>query len=496
MWLKIGKFEWKIVIALLITAAAPLVFNVFFVDRLVKESMSIGLNERVLSGLRSGVDLFKEVIESRIRLLRLQGYALVHENKFLQSVKRGDFSTIQQYLEKLIAANTSIEQVRLLAAESLVIEEKNPLVFPQHEWKKKTESWDMPDGHRLEVTLAISKKFLNASAKLRDLVVTLENVQDNFQPWQIAYYKLFLFIYTWILVAAVVLGLFLSRSVTKRLARLVLATEGVARGDWNVRVKVGSADEIGSLAFSFNLMMDEIQRGRDQISYLEKISSWQEIARRLAHEIKNPLTPIQLSVQELHRSYNGSDPIFLSKLNTSAEIVEEEVGTLRRLVETFSEFAKMPPVIAEEVKLNTFVAEFLKYNPQFDERVTFCPSSESINVKLDRDLMRMVLQNLVTNGLEAAQSQGTVHIEMCREDNWGVIRVIDRGPGIPEEIREKIFQPYFTTKSDGTGLGLAIVKKIVVQHKGEIYVKDGEVSGSVFTIRLQVESPNKAEELP
>jgi two-component system nitrogen regulation sensor histidine kinase NtrY len=485
--LRIRKFEWKIILALLMTAAAPLVITVFLVDRLVEESMAVGVNERVLSGLQAGVDLYKETIESRIKIVRLQGRALAQDSVFQAAIGKGELEQARQRIVDLVAGNPSVSRVRVLAGDGVVVEGKSPREFPDTRFKSKTEELDLPDGHRLEVTYVIGRGFLAASDKLRELVLTLENVRENFQPWTIGYYRLFLFIYVWILVAAVVLGLLLSRSVTRRVANLVRATRQAARGDLNARVPVKSRDEIGSLSESFNRMMDEIQRGRDRIVYLEKISSWQEIARRLAHEIKNPLTPIQLAVQELHRSYRGDDPQFLSKLNDSVEIVEEEVGTLRRMVETFSEFAKMPAVQAVPVELSAFVAEFIKHSPHISSRVEFKPGPHLVGVRLDKDMMRRVLTNLVTNGLEACEPDGVVRLEVERGDGWGTLRVIDRGKGLSKEDRDRIFQPYFTTKRDGTGLGLAIVKKIVLQHGGEISVEDGEGSGTIFTVRLRTD---------
>ncbi len=485
--LRIRKFEWKITLALLMTAAVPLVFTIFIVDRLVAESMAVGLNEQVLSGLRAGVDLYKEVIESRIRIVRLQGDALVRDAAFLDFVSQKDAPGVKARLEDLVAGNPSISRARLLAGDTAEVQESSPLTFKPDEWKSKIEKWELPGGRRLEVTLVIRKDFLVASKSLRDLVVTLEDVKANFQPWKMGYYKLFLLIYTWILVSAVVLGLLLSRSVTRRVARLALATRQAAAGDLNVRVPVKSADEIDELCASFNRMMDEIQRGRDRIVYLEKISAWQGIAQQLAHEIKNPLTPIQLAVQELHRSYRGDDQAFERKLDDSLEIVEEEVATLRRLVETFADFSKMPRVQAEPVELNAFVAEFLKHNPHIAGQVEFEPGP-AVNVQLDRTMMGRVLINLVNNGLEASKSGAGVNIEVVRGDGWGTVRVSDHGDGLSEEARGRLFQPYFTTKSQGTGLGLAIVKKIVLQHGGEITVEDGRSSGTVFKVRLRAES--------
>jgi len=234
--LRIRKFEWKIILALLMTAAAPLVITVFLVERLVEESMAVGVNERVLSGLRAGVDLYKEAIEARIKVVRLQGRALAEDPVFQKAVGKGELEVARQRIEELVSGNPSVGRVRVLAGDGVVVEKKSPREFPDAQYRSKTEEWDLPDGHQLEVTFVIEKKFLAASDKLRELVLTMENVRENFQPWTIGYYKLFLFIYVWILVAAVVMGLLLSRSVTRRVANLVKATRQAAKGDLTVRV--------------------------------------------------------------------------------------------------------------------------------------------------------------------------------------------------------------------------------------------------------------------
>lgn len=482
---RLGKFEWKIILALLLTAAAPLSFTWLVVDRLVEESMSMGLNDQVIGSLRSGVDLYKEVIESRIRIARLQGRHLAFEPAFVKAVEERDGALLLALLEDLVAGTSWVSQARVVKGEQVLASAKSPAEFPADRWKSKHDGWDLGDGSRLELTFVIGTEFLDSSGELRDLVVTLENLEENFQPWKMGYYKLFLFIYSWILLAAVILGYLLARSVTKRVAKLVEATNLAAQGNLDVRVGVSSHDEIGSLGQSFNSMLDDLQRNRDRIVYLEKISSWQEIARRMAHEIKNPLTPILLAVQELHRSYRGDDGGFRSKLNDSLEIVEEEVGTLGRMVDSFSEFARLPTVQAESADLMVFVSEFLKLNPQYAGKVVFEPDDRQVPVMLDRVLMGRVLSNLIDNGLEANPVDEQVKLVVEPSGEWAILEVTDRGEGLNDETRERLFLPYFTSKEEGTGLGLAIVKKIVLQHGGEIFVADGVESGTVFTVRLR-----------
>ncbi len=483
---RIGTFEWKIILALLLTAAAPLIFTLLMIGRLVEESMAIGINQRVLTALRDEVDLYKEAIESRMRIARLQGQALVRDPAFQREVGGGQETLVRERLQELLTNNPWISQARVLSgADTPFAQAHNPTNPVDNAWKFKTDRWPIVPGYLLELTFGISSEFLEKSERLRDLVQTVDTLEANLQPLKIGYYQKFLFIYIWILVAAVVLGVWLSRSVTKRVNALAKATRQAGAGNLAVRVPTRGSDEIGLLAQSFNSMLDEIQRSRDRIVYLEKVSSWQEIARRLAHEIKNPLTPIQLVIQELHRSYRGDDPVFVGKLKDALEIVEDEVGALRRMVETFSEFARMPAAAPTPGELNNFVAEFLKHNPQLSERIEFEPYYQPVRVELDRTLMNRVLINLVSNALEASDEHDRVRIEIGDEHGFGTLSVIDRGRGLSPEARERIFQPYFTTKATGTGLGLAIVKKIILQHGGEISVADGEQRGTVFIIRLR-----------
>jgi nitrogen fixation/metabolism regulation signal transduction histidine kinase len=198
------------------------------------------------------------------------------------------------------------------------------------------------------------------------------------------------------------------------------------------------------------------------------------VARRLAHEIKNPLTPIQLAVQELASKYRGDDPQYQRLLATAQEIMNEEVGVIRRLVDDFSAFAKLPKVEPVAVDLGQVVDDFARAHPEWQSalRVT---RGVSVPAMCDRMLIRRVLANLVENAIHAASEAGhepQVRIEARTQAGTAVLTVDDNGPGVPVDARERIFDPYMTTKEHGTGLGLAIVRKIVLDHGGDVHVSD------------------------
>jgi nitrogen fixation/metabolism regulation signal transduction histidine kinase len=289
-----------------------------------------------------------------------------------------------------------------------------------------------------------------------------------------------------------------ARSVSRRVATVAEAARKAARGDLSIAVPESGADEIWELAVAFNRMLRQINRSRARIEYLQNMGAWQQMARRLAHEIKNPLTPIQLAVEETHSKYDGNDPKFRALLDTTVEIVREEIATLRRLVSEFSEFARMPKaspareslqVILGDLKKSTDLAKHEKIVVDVE-----VPSQDQ-TLAADRQMLRRALDNVVQNAVQAITEAGRGgHIEVhthIAEEGRILIDIDDDGPGISEDKRAAVFDPYFTTRREGTGLGLAIVKKIIVEHGGMIVCEASPLGGARFRISLP---PSESEE--
>jgi two-component system, NtrC family, nitrogen regulation sensor histidine kinase NtrY len=246
------------------------------------------------------------------------------------------------------------------------------------------------------------------------------------------------------------------------------------------------------------------------------------MARRLAHEIKNPLTPIQLAVQEVHRRYSEGNAKYQQLLDTTLEIVEDEVATLRRLVSEFSEFARLPRAELREQDLAAFLRDQHRHLALVDDPAVgslegseFEPAEHSADVtwgerqllhtasgielllelevdsaptRLDRQMFGRALVNLVRNATQALaaqeRSRGRVVLRLSREADQWALDVEDNGPGISEEMQETAFDPYITTKAEGTGLGLAIVKKIVMEHGGSVCAERSPLGGARIRICL------------
>jgi nitrogen fixation/metabolism regulation signal transduction histidine kinase len=304
-------------------------------------------------------------------------------------------------------------------------------------------------------------------------------------------------------VIALAAGALVSRSVVRRVSALAGATRQVASGDLSIRVAEIPMDEVGALGAAFNRMLGEVETSRNRIEYLSRLASWQEMARRLAHEIKNPLTPIQLAVQEVHRRLVGLPEEHRKLLDIALEIVEAEVGTLRRLVTEFSQFARLPESHIEASDLRDFLADLerevvARGDFFLDLAAAQVPANLSLEfvipngpapLAFDAQMLRRVAVNLIRNAAQACHAVGgKIRVSAKRVSDGYELCFDDDGPGVPAQTRAQVFEPYVTTKDDGTGLGLAIVKKIVMDHRGDVEMLVSPTGGARVRISLPAEA--------
>jgi signal transduction histidine kinase len=285
------------------------------------------------------------------------------------------------------------------------------------------------------------------------------------------------------LALALLAGVMLSRRITRPLEALTDASRRIAGGELEVRVEERAAGEVRTLIDTFNRMTGDLKATTEKLVQSERIAAWQEVARRLAHEIKNPLTPIKMSLETLLALGKRNDPRFGAMFEQSAGAVLEEVERLKRTVDEFSQFARLPRPTLQRLSLTDLSAQVLAlYAPH---KVTY--RSEllpGVFVEADRDQLTQVLVNLVKNAEEAmADSGGEVLVRVGGEDAKAWVEVHDQGPGVPVDQRARIFEPYVTTKSGGTGLGLAIAARIALEHSGRLELLDA-VRGARFRLTL------------
>ncbi|MGH7724142.1 MAG: ATP-binding protein [Candidatus Eiseniibacteriota bacterium] len=285
------------------------------------------------------------------------------------------------------------------------------------------------------------------------------------------------------LFVAVCIGLVFAYRISRPVRALALAAQRVSHGDLAVRLPAGPADEVGELMASFNTMTVDLQGARDRLLRGERQAAWAQIARRLAHEIKNPLTPIQLAIEDVERSRQRGDADLDQSITRAAQTIKAEVRTLRELVREFNDFARSPAPRPEPVDVNELLDRAIDlYVPSTVEvrrDYAFAPA----RVTADPDLLARAFGNLVKNACEAMDGRGEILLETRGDSDGVTVAVADTGPGIAEEDRDRIFTPYFTTKTEGTGLGLTVVRRVVEDHGGTLDLAPGG-PGARFIVRL------------
>ncbi len=301
----------------------------------------------------------------------------------------------------------------------------------------------------------------------------------------------FVVIYAVILVLALAVALLMAERLSDPIRRLASGANTVAAGDWGYRLDVKSGGEIGRLVEAFNEMVSRLDAQRRRLVDMERMATWREMARHLAHEIKNPLLPIRLTIQELRDQYNGEDPKYRETVNESVRVIGDELDHLQKLVKEFSSFARMPELVPRVESLDSLVRDVAKLYTQTPIAIEVDPKLKPF--AFDSDQMRRVIVNLLDNARSALE--GTEHAEirigLRQNGDDAVIEIADNGHGIPEENLARVFDPYFSTRKEGSGLGLAIVKNIVLLHGGAIEARSGggALGGATFVIRLPTGGP-------
>ena len=300
------------------------------------------------------------------------------------------------------------------------------------------------------------------------------------------------FTYTWLLLAAsvwiasLVLLVYLAHRISRPIQQLTAGLSQLAAGDLATRVEVRSDDETGRAIRAFNDMAERLQRSTERLVYLTQLASWRTLARKMAHEVKNSLTPIRLTVEEMLARYGDRDRAFVEQ---AAQIVVEEVESLERRVRAFSQFAAEPPVLPVPLDLNALLEEriaFLKCgHPELKYDLRLDDSHPT--ALADQDLVKGILTNLLENAAEAAGEGGRILGITAVNNGSALVEVHDSGPGLSEQIRQSLFQPSISFKKGGMGLGLSISRKGALLTGGDIVLVKGELGGAAFRVLLPVE---------
>jgi nitrogen fixation/metabolism regulation signal transduction histidine kinase len=288
---------------------------------------------------------------------------------------------------------------------------------------------------------------------------------------------------------SIVLSLWIAARVSRPIEELARAAEDVAGGNWEAQVPEHGRDELSVLAKSFNHMTTQLASQRDRLIQTERVAAWRELARRLAHELKNPLFPLQLTVENLVRARALSPEEFDEVFHESTRTLGMEIANLKTIIGRFSDFSKMPRPQLERVDVKQVVERVrslygsgLHNGAPIHFKVEL--ADEPMPIDADPELLHRALSNLVLNAKDAMPDGGTLTLAARPSGDRVEIRVSDTGQGLTPEECERLFTPYYTTKQHGTGLGLAIVQSVIADHNGKIAVESKAGEGAAFIITL------------
>jgi len=284
---------------------------------------------------------------------------------------------------------------------------------------------------------------------------------------------------------ALALLVYIAHRISRPIQKLTAGLAGLAAGDLGARVEAQRDDEIGRAIQAFNHMAGKLQQTTERLVYLRQLGSWQQLARKMAHEVKNSLTPIRLTVEEMLVRYDEADRGFMEQ---ATQIVVDEIETLERRVRAFSQFAAEPPVTPFEVDVNSVLQERIAFLKTAHPEVTYeCRlEDQAPHIFADQDLIKGILTNLLENAAEAAGAGGKILGVTQAEFGRVAIEVHDSGPGLSEQARTSLFQPTISFKKRGMGLGLSIARKSALLSGGDIELVKGELGGAGFRVLLPV----------
>ena len=297
-------------------------------------------------------------------------------------------------------------------------------------------------------------------------------------------------IYFFLILLSIVVAIFVSNNITKPLELIQERFRAIDLGKQNEPIAYNSNDEIGSLIREYNRMVSELSDNAEKLAKSERESAWREMAKQIAHEIKNPLTPMKLSVQYLQKAWKDEIPDFDKRLEKFSNSLISQINNLSSIATEFSNFAKMPRARAEEVNIIAKLSDSINLlesteNVQFE---TDFKGIEELYVFADKEQVLIVFSNLIQNGIQAVPKGREAVIKIKAEEIKDNVKIsiTDNGSGVPEELKDKLFIPNFTTKSSGMGLGLAIVKNIIVNAGGEIWYETQMDVGTTFYVTFPV----------
>ena len=339
----------------------------------------------------------------------------------------------------------------------------------------------------LYIVRFMDPKVINYLKQTGEAVSFYYSVQESKTGIKITFAVIYLLVVTLFLFLSIIISINFASRLTTPIINLIGASEKISSGDLNAKVpKINTDDEFKKLNENFNSMIDKLKKQQDKLLLSERHLAWESVARKLAHEIKNPLTPIQLSIDRIREKYlikvDDKDNNFSEYLNT----ITKQIKDIELLLNEFSDFARMPKPVLKKINLNKLISRSINLHKLSEAKIKFNLSKKnsSIEINGDEGQLNRVFINLIKNSIESinekkiknADFKGKINVDIEEDSDYIFVTTVDNGIGFDQVDKKKMLTPYFTTKKKGTGLGLAVVTKIISDHNGSILfnsIKDG-----------------------
>jgi len=503
-----ARFKTRLLLFFAVVVVLASVPQGIFAIHFIRTALDSWFGANTGQALRAGLDLALDYYDDQSRTIEKFSESRVFDSLMggaaeqpaqtwdtIQAVSPtiSSFQLLDGDMERVYAGGDSAlflspEQIRAARIGQAARESTEEVSFI----RLRTDSPGLPDGWSVVLGVRLPNEFDQKAQQLTSAIELFTQLDQFRSAFLVAVTAFFVFFSFPLLLLAILVAFFLSDEIMRPILSLEEATRRVAEGDYSFRILTRSRDDLGMLVDSFNSMVSELDRSRRKILQTEKVAAWQEIAQRLAHEIKNPLTPIKLSAERMLRKYEQGSEEFDKIFQRSVGSIIREVDALNELLSEFRNFSRLPEPDYQQVAIRELVADAVAgYEGYQNIHISYETIPESLIVPVDYRQMKQVLTNLFQNALDAMNGRGEifVHGHVVRKGNsdYCRVQVQDTGPGIDTDEQNKVFHPYFTTKRHGTGLGLSIVERIVFDHDGQIWFESERNIGTTFFIDLPTE---------
>lgn len=472
------NFREKVFASFFIVSVIPIVLLALYTRSFIKNKYDINFQNQIISDLNLVSQSLKG---SNLNFTSLDSLSKDQNNLLVKSLSQSD-KNFNLFLKTRLVSTTNEELYKSDLLDTRIdADAYYNVVYLRKDFYSKTEEIGVYS------FIVGYKPLFDSKNNIVGLISSQTVYRQNEISEELTETLTFIFgIYFIAIVILLVLVTFLTDRISKPILKLQYATEKISQGDSNVELKIERKDEIGNLVESFNKMAKELESSKDKLKKAEREAAWRDIARRVAHEIKNPLTPMKLSIQHLYDVFtNGNKNNFPEVLKKTRNIIINEIDKLNNIATEFSNFAKLSGRHYQETELNEVIEEVISlYTPAPNVEFRKELDKNAGTIFADRQELNRVFQNLIKNSIQATGEDGIIEVRTYRNGQYIYAEVTDNGSGIEPLIMKNLFEPNFSTKSTGMGLGLAIAKKSLDDMKAEIVFESDVETGTRVKIKF------------